>query len=126
MITDLAHVFEVVCRCAVTEFVRVIPVLHKYPDDVVPLLLQQQRSDRRIHTAGHADHDLGLLWRLRHVVHLRALRTGVLIVCPESPEESSDGRARLSVAVHERVEKRYNKKWPGQQVGEFLLQFEGT
>ncbi|MNR17668.1 hypothetical protein D3C85_1343460 [compost metagenome] len=53
------HVEPVLARGAVFAVVIVLPVLHEQADDLVPLLLEQPRGDRRIDPARHAhDHPL--------------------------------------------------------------------
>ena len=49
---------QILARRAIRVIVVVFPVLHEQADDVEAGALQQQRGDRRVHAAGHADHDL--------------------------------------------------------------------
>ena len=49
------RVDEVLARGAVLVRVVVLPVLHEETHDVVSLALEQQRGDRRVDAAGHAD-----------------------------------------------------------------------
>ncbi|MNT59837.1 hypothetical protein D3C72_1973780 [compost metagenome] len=51
------HVQPVLARGAVLAVVIVFPVLHEQADDLVALLLEQPRGDRRIDPARHAHHD---------------------------------------------------------------------
>ncbi len=52
---DARRVDQILARRAVRLGVVVLPVLHEHADDVVALLLQQPRRDRRVDAAGHAD-----------------------------------------------------------------------
>ncbi|GJM84223.1 hypothetical protein HMSSN139_67190 [Paenibacillus sp. HMSSN-139] len=69
LFADAANVFGVRFGRAVAEFVGIVPVFHEYADDVVALLLQQERGHRGIDAAGHADDDAGFAIRLRHDYH---------------------------------------------------------
>src|SRR6478672_1990117 len=48
---------QVLARRAVLIGIVVFPVLHEQADDIVPLLFEQKRSNRRIDPAGHSDDD---------------------------------------------------------------------
>jgi hypothetical protein len=53
------RVDQVLPRRAVLVIVVVLPVLHEETDDLMALLFQQMRRDRRIDAARHADDDTG-------------------------------------------------------------------
>jgi len=56
---DRHRVDQVLARRAIFAVVIVLPILHEQADDLIALLLQQQRSDSRVNAAGHADNDTG-------------------------------------------------------------------
>ena len=55
-IGDAAHVCVILFRRTGAVRGGFLPVLHEQTDDVVSLLFQEQRGDRGIHPAAHADH----------------------------------------------------------------------
>src|SRR5574340_499423 len=59
-IGDGHRVQQVLARRAVFVAVVVLPVLHEQADDIIALLLEQQRGDRGVHAAGHADYNAAL------------------------------------------------------------------
>ena len=57
LIADTAYVFRVFFRRAMAKLVGIVPVFHENADNIIALLLQQQRGDGRIDAARHADDD---------------------------------------------------------------------
>lgn len=60
LIADPGYVLGIFFCCTMPEFVCVIPVFHEDADDIVSLLLQQQRGNRGIDPAGHPDYNTGV------------------------------------------------------------------
>ncbi len=54
-VRDGYRVDQILARAAVFLIIVVFPVLHEYADHFMTLLLEQQRRDRRIDAARHAD-----------------------------------------------------------------------
>ncbi len=75
LFTYAANVFRVLFRRAMTEFIGIIPVFHKNADNVIALLLQQQRSDGGIDAAGHADdYPCRSFWFIHRKHHLARIK----------------------------------------------------
>ena len=101
---DRGGVDEVLARRAVLVVVVVLPVLHEEADDLVALLLQQPRGDRRVDAARHADDDALLLMSKHDAVRVdRRARAGKRCAREVVVDALHDQRAAMPRASGARI-----------------------